>query len=325
MFTLGTSSSRTFQRYALVCARVSRFIKMVAEEGKLQIMGINDSRICHVIVVFGGTFFENADRAAKFEAILDSKQLMMVLRTTSFTNVDSLSISHISPTVLGFQFTAGYGVCTTKHISHVDSLGWGRAAPPVIPHLPFSMIIRSTVLNKLLGSFAANSPTTVLSLQVVSTDCLRLFNYDIMSTSSSTTTEITLNVSELDAYHFGSGDLPPLTVPLSELKVLGTALQPEESATVSFGSAGEPMVVRVRSPQADIDVSMTLATGISAQMLNPPVEDEAVLNLMASLPVELSPRILLTPGATQEDDFVPGTPSQREEGFDWAGQFNALW
>ena len=339
MFTLGTNSSRTFQRYAMVCAKISRFIKLIGCDGTLSILGINDSRICHIVITFGVGFFENVDRAGRFEAIVDSKQLMMLLRTINLTTVDSTRIWAVSDTVLSFQFTAGYGVCTTKRISHVDSLGWGRAEAPVIPPLPYSMIIRSVVLNKVLSSFAANSPTTVLALQVVGSDCLKLCNYDLMTTTNSTTTEITLNVSELDACNFGEGNLPPLTVPLSELKVLGAALQPDESATLTFGTAGQPMLVRVRSAHLGLETTMTLATGISAQIIHPVAaqhqmpaqEPEDLLNLIASLPMELeaTPRVLLTPVATPEpaddDDFVPGTPSQRQAGFDWAGQFNTLW
>lgn len=349
MFALGTNSSRTFLRYINVCTKISRFIKITASEGKLKVLGINDARICHVVVTFGRGFFESVNLAASFETIVDSKQLMMVLRTTMLTTIDTMEIDVSSDNAsLVFQFTAGYGICTTKRISQVDSLGWGNSSPPAIPQLPHSMILRTVVFQKLLASFACNSPTTVLSINVVSSEAIKLSNYDLMTSGNSkaTTTDITLQVSELDAFQFSQGVLSPIAVPLGELKVLSGAMLQEENVAICFGTAGCPMLVKLRAPHLDVETLMTLSTGLSQQMTdNTPVmhgmpahpaqtESDDVLNLMASLPVELGEEpsniLQLTPVATPEaedvdEDIIPGTPVNRSEGFDWGGQFTTLW
>ena len=311
-------------------------------------MGINDARICHVVVTFGPGFFENVNVASGFETIVDSKQLMMVLKTVMLTTIDSLRIECApADSSLTFQFSAGYGVCTTKRISQVDSLGWGNSAPPGIPHLAHSMILRTQVFQKVLSSFACNSATTVLSIHVMSSDIIKLSNYDLMTSGNSkaTTTDVTLQVSELDAFQFGQTPISPITVPLSELKVLGGAMLQEENVAIGFGVPGNPMLVKLRAPHLDVETQMTLSTGLSNQMVDTPVingshalpiqqESEDVLNLMASLPVELgqeeSLNMQLTPVATPavddgDEDLIPGTPVNRSDAFDWSGQFTTLW
>lgn len=353
MLSLSPLGLKQFVKIVSVVHRMSRYIRISLHQNRvLELFGVNDGKLASLQVCFGESFFvRGSDFSTPWEVVVDSKQLLVALRTQSFIAVDSAFFGPPpSPTnSLSFEFRCAYGVVCTKFIPFIDQalIAISHTLPQISDSL-CSISIRPSTLSSVLSYCTEISHALSVRLppppSSTSEDgnslAVTFTTIDLIGNSPSTCISLALN--SLDAVKLAPEVQPEFLFPMSELKMLASLLAAEDPPVIG-NFAKRNICWRAK---IGLDVDFTLLLPVAAQEIsdqfsapsqsvapvffptpqgdqeaNGDISDEALA--MAFSEEAENP-------ATQESyggEVIPGTPSQHAiNGRDSVGDlFEALW
>ena len=244
------TGSKNLARYISAAHKLSRFTQLTSEPNTgLVIRAINECRISFLEV-----FLNTSVTGPFFTAIIDSKQLLVALKTPALVAVEQLTIT-CSEEALLLTFHCAYACTTKKQVPFMDC-AWQENFET--KNLDCSFAIRAPTLNRVLKYFDQSHQVLTINL---TSDILNFSTFDILNSvtlrAKKTSTNISLAFNHLIAVPQKSGIA---TIPLSEMKILGAILPEDCTIFVGFtGNPGDRMRITAKNPHTEISLILSTA------------------------------------------------------------------